>query len=76
VNNNEPPTRYFSCLIRLWQVENGGRPAWCCSLELPGTGEKLLFPDLTALVAYLSVQVDTTPPKMVDRGFDKQKALD
>jgi hypothetical protein len=52
----ERPDAYFSCLIRLQRLEDDKRPAWRCSLEIPGTGEVLWFANLTALVAYLEAR--------------------
>ena len=53
MNESERSNNYFSYLLRLQRVEDGDRPVWRCSLEIPGTGEVLSFPDLAALASYL-----------------------
>jgi hypothetical protein len=43
---------YTSFLLRLWRTP-GIAPIWSASLENPGTGERLSFPDLESLFAFL-----------------------
>jgi hypothetical protein len=44
-------------LVRLWQVNSEGQPAWHASLEDPHTGERRGFADLPSLFAFLEKQV-------------------
>jgi hypothetical protein len=44
---------YRSYLLRLWQTGDEGEIAWRAALEDVQTGERLGFPSLDALVAYL-----------------------
>ena len=56
---------YKSFLLRLWQSGGAGHPVWRASLEDPHTGERLGFPDLEQLFAYLAQQTGggTWPPE-------------
>ena len=47
---------YKSYLLRLWQSGSASLPVWRASLEDPHTGERLGFPDLEQLFAYLAAQ--------------------
>lgn len=49
--------RYFSYLLRLWLPGDEGKVSWRASLEDPRTGERLGFPSLEALFAYLQEQI-------------------
>ncbi len=46
-------TRYLSYLLRLWETTDGEEHLWRASLECPGTGDRLGFPTIEALFAYL-----------------------
>jgi len=48
--------RYYSYLLRLWQVDGAGSPIWRASLEDPHTGERRGFADLDSLFAFLKEQ--------------------
>jgi hypothetical protein len=50
---------YLSYLLRLWRT--GASGGWQASLESPFTGERVGFPDLAALAAYLEAQTDAGP---------------
>jgi len=50
--------RYYSYLLRLWQVDGAGTPIWRASLEDPHTGERRGFPDLESLFAFLKEQIE------------------
>ena len=52
--------RHLSYLLRVWTVDQNGSPIWRASLESPQTGERLGFPDLHALFAFLHQQTSTT----------------
>jgi hypothetical protein len=45
--------KYQSYLLRLWEVEVNGAPAWRASLEHVKTGERCNFSSLEALFSYL-----------------------
>jgi ubiquinone/menaquinone biosynthesis C-methylase UbiE len=49
--------RYLSYLLRLWQERDALPAAWRASLEDPRTGERLGFPDIAQLFAYLEEQL-------------------
>jgi len=44
---------YHSFLLRLWLVNDNGRPAWRASLEQPRTGERKGFSNLDDLGLFL-----------------------
>jgi hypothetical protein len=52
----DPRPRYLSYLIRLWQVEAGGRNVWRASAESPHTGERHAFAGLELLFSFLEDQ--------------------
>lgn len=46
---------YIAYMLRLWQVgSRDGSPVWRASLENPHTGERLVFGDGKALLAFLA----------------------
>jgi hypothetical protein len=49
--------RYLSYLLRLWQLIEGGKPAWHASLENPLTGERQGFPSVEAMITFLYEQM-------------------
>jgi hypothetical protein len=49
--------RYISCLLRLWQTNDGGQYVWRASLEYPATGERLGFASLADLFIYLETEL-------------------
>jgi hypothetical protein len=51
------PPRYHSYVLRLWAVENDGRPVWRASLHDAHTGARHGFADLAALLAFLETQI-------------------
>jgi hypothetical protein len=57
--------RYVSYLLRLWQTNTGGRPAWRASLESPQTGHRVGFASLADLFAYLDRGPARTPRTQV-----------
>jgi hypothetical protein len=48
---------YLSYLLRLWETRDDDEQVWRASLECPGTGKRLSFGSLAALVAYLEQQI-------------------
>ena len=44
---------YLAYLLRLWQVNDEGKPVWRASLESPHTGERHGFANLEMLFAFL-----------------------
>ena len=52
--------RHLSYLLRVWTVDQNGTQIWRGSLESPQTGERLGFPDLAMLFAFLRQQTSTT----------------
>ena len=58
--------RYYSYLLRLWQVDGAGSPIWRASLEDPHTGERRGFADLESLFAFLKEQMEAhIPPPQI-----------
>jgi hypothetical protein len=49
-------TRYFSFLLRLWQVKQNGGRSWHASLEDPHTGERHGFTNLEMMMKFLIEQ--------------------
>ena len=47
------PTEYHAYLLRLWNANPDGLPAWHASLEDPHTGERHGFADLEQLYTFL-----------------------
>jgi hypothetical protein len=58
---NITPKKYLAYLLRLWQVDGNGDPAWRASLEDSRTGERRGFAGLESLVAYLREQLRGDP---------------
>lgn len=52
-----PKPRYISCLLRLWQTDDGGQYVWRVSLEYPASGERLGFASLADLFVYLESEL-------------------
>jgi hypothetical protein len=44
---------YLAYLLRLWRVNDDGKPVWRASLESPHTGERRGFANLELLFAFL-----------------------
>jgi hypothetical protein len=44
---------YLAYLLRLWRVNDDGKPVWRASLENPHTGERHGFANLQLLFAFL-----------------------
>jgi hypothetical protein len=44
---------YLAYLLRLWRVNDDGKPVWRASLENPHTGERHGFANLELLCAFL-----------------------
>ena len=66
------PTEYHAYLLRLWNANPDGIPAWHASLEDPHTGERHGFADLEQLYTFLQEQIggrsnDEDPALAVDR---------
>ena len=57
---NDAQPRHLSYLLRVWTVDQNGTQIWRASLESPQTGERLGFPDLDTLFAFLRQQTSTT----------------
>lgn len=47
---------YASFLLRLWRTQEDGQSVWRASLESTVEGERLNFPRLEALLAFLEAQ--------------------
>ena len=67
--------RYRAYLLRLWDANSHGPPAWHASLEDTHTGERHGFADLERLVAFLMEQIGQgnpdaaeCAPTMMDHG--------
>lgn len=50
---SEDSPRYFAYMLRVWQASAGGSLSWRATLESPHTGERLGFPDMKSLFAFL-----------------------
>jgi hypothetical protein len=58
------PNSYVAYMLRLWQAgSREGAPIWRASLENPHTGERLVFGEGEALLAFLADLMD----ELVDR---------
>jgi hypothetical protein len=55
--------RYFSFLLRLWQEKREGQLIWRASLENPHDKERLGFPDIPALLAFLENMTKENTPR-------------
>jgi hypothetical protein len=49
----QPNPHYYSCLLRLWQVQTGEQSIWIASIQNPSTGELRSFPNVGALIQFL-----------------------
>jgi hypothetical protein len=49
---------YLAYLLRLWQVNDDGKPVWRASLESPHTGERVGFGSLELLFAFLEEKTE------------------
>ncbi len=65
--------RYRAYLLRLWDANSHGPPAWHASLDDTHTGERWGFADLERLVTFLTAQIgdgrsaeDGAPPAADD----------
>lgn len=56
------PVQYRASLLRLWDANSRGRPAWHASLEDPHAGERRGFVDLEQLYAFLVEQIGRDRP--------------
>jgi hypothetical protein len=54
---SEEQRRYLSYLLRLWQIESGGRLVWRASLEDARTGARQGFGTIDALLVFLREQI-------------------
>ena len=54
--------RYRAYLLRLWDANSHGPPAWHASLEDTHTGERWGFADLERLVTFLTAQIGAGRP--------------
>jgi hypothetical protein len=54
-------SQYRAYLLRLWRVDDAGRPVWHASLEDAHTGERCGFPDLERLFDFLKEQIHDAP---------------
>ncbi|MBN1813294.1 MAG: hypothetical protein JXA14_15770 [Anaerolineae bacterium] len=57
---NDDQHRYLSYLLRIWAVDQNGSRIWRASLESSTTGERLGFPDLDTLLAFLRQRTSGT----------------
>ncbi len=57
------PVRYRAYLLRLWDANNHGPPAWRAALEDTHTGERWGFADLERLVAFLAAEIGDGRPE-------------
>ena len=58
---DEGRRRYISYLLRLWRIEDRGKPSWRASLEDPGSGDRLGFAGIDDLCAFLRWEADQPP---------------
>lgn len=66
-----PPLRYFSGLVRIWQVRNEGQAVWRASLEDPHTHERISFADVDGLIAYLRMHTTDSASTPASTGGGK-----
>ncbi len=72
MSNSMPETQvnYTSYLLRLWRVNNSGRPVWRASLENTRTGERHGFADPASLFAFLN---QVTQPPLEPQGLPEER---
>jgi len=63
-------SRYLSYMLRLWQDSGGDLPGdeprpWRASLEIPQSGDRLGFPNLEDLFAFLENETRSASPSSV-----------
>jgi hypothetical protein len=58
---------YESYLLRLWQVQQGGRPVWRASLESTRTGTRENFADVKLAFAFLHTSLQRKCEKGIRR---------
>lgn len=63
-----PQRGYRAYLLRLWEVDNDGRPVWRASLQDPRTGERLGFAGLAQLNEFLQPVTDDDIRTQTDVG--------
>ena len=64
MGSQHPTPRYGAYLLRIWEVRNKdtqGAPIWRFSLEPVHSRERLGFPDLESLMAFLRSLTITSP---------------
>ena len=54
---NREPHRYYSCLIRIWEVHTNDERTWRASLERPGLDERVGFSNMEELFAFIREDV-------------------
>jgi hypothetical protein len=52
---------YLAYLLRLWRVNDAGKPVWRASLESPHSGEQRVFPSPEAAFDFLRTQMGLAP---------------
>ena len=53
---NETQRGYVSYLLRLWQARDNGEWVWQASLESPQSGQRWVFANLDAVLAFVRAQ--------------------
>ncbi len=59
----DEPGDYLAYMLRLWRVHSQSHIVWRASLESAHTGERVMFADLDALLAFIG---DKTRPPIVE----------
>ena len=58
---------YLAYMLRMWRVDDGGKPVWRASVESPHTGERQGFASLEPLFAFLTEKTEGTPASSEDK---------
>lgn len=69
---DEEQCDYASYLLRLWKAQRDGQTIWRASLECTQDGQRLNFPSLEALIAFLESR--SGPAGLEHRAMNRQDA--
>ena len=62
INDNKSRTTPHSYLIRIWEAHTNDKHTWRAFLERPGLKERLGFPNIEGLFAFINKDLNETYP--------------
>lgn len=65
---NDERQDYLAYMVRLWRAEGDEEPVWRASVESPHTGERHVFANVSALIAFLESQTDRARSQDAETG--------